>query len=132
MAKIRSRGSKMELKLKKALEESTVEFEYQPKAFGNPDFLVKPNIAIFCDSSFWHGRNWNKLKHQLSKRYWYEHISRNRKRDRLVNRTLKKQGYLVIRFWEEEIDKESDICIKKIKEALKVNYSKKASTRPLE
>ena len=115
----------MELKLKKSLEENKVEFEYQPKVFGNPDFLVKPNIAVFCDSSFWHGRNWNKLKLELTKKYWLDHINRNRKRDRLVNRTLRKDGYVVLRFWEEEIEKESERCLKKIREVLgEVNYPK--------
>lgn len=121
MAKIRSKGSKMEIKLKKALEENHIQFEYQPKMFGNPDFLVIPNIAVFCDSSFWHGRHWSKLKHRLSKGYWYEHINRNRMRDRIVNRELKKQGYVVLRFWEEKIEKDTDKCIMKIREALRIH-----------
>lgn len=61
MSKIRSKGTKIELRMKKALEETGVEFEYQPKMFGRPDFFVPPNIAVFCDSSFWHGRNWRGL-----------------------------------------------------------------------
>lgn len=119
MAKIRSKGSKMEIKLKSALEENHLKSEYQPKIFGNPDFLVMPNIAVFCDSSFWHGRDWSKLKHRLSEGYWYEHINHNRMRDRIVNRELKKQGYVVLRFWEEQIEKHPDKCIMKIHEALK-------------
>lgn len=117
MAKIKSKGSKIESKMKLALELTSVEFEYQPKLFGKPDFLVKPNIAIFCDSSFWHGRNWQKLRRTLPEGYWQDHIAKNRKRDRIVNRTLRKLGYCVLRFWEEEIEKDTDKCIKKILEA---------------
>ena len=116
MANIRSKGSKMELKMKSALESNKIAFEYQPKMFGRPDFLIEPKITVFCDSSFWHGRNWNKLKKQLSKEYWFEHINRNRKRDKEVNRTLKKQGYKVLRFWEEDIMKNIDYCISVIKQ----------------
>lgn len=115
MSKIKSKGSKMELRMKTALESNKIEFEYQPKMFGKPDFMVKPNIVIFCDSSFWHGRNWNKLKQQLSKEYWFDHINRNRKRDLYVNRTLKKQGYTVMRFWEENIHKNVEGCVAKIR-----------------
>jgi len=116
MSKIKSKGSKMEQEMKAALESSKIDFEYQPKIFGRPDFLVKPNIAIFCDSSFWHGRNWNRLKKQLSREYWQGHIDRNRKRDREVNRVLKKQGYLVLRFWGEDIQENVEKCIVKIKQ----------------
>jgi len=52
------------------------------KLYGRPDFLVGERIALFCDSSFWHGRNWPKLKKQLetgnNSIYWVNHIAKNR------------------------------------------------------
>jgi DNA mismatch endonuclease (patch repair protein) len=66
---------------------------FEPKMFGNPDFLIQPNIIVFCDSSFWHGRDWSSLRKRLPQGYWREHIERNRKRDRLVNAHLKKRNY---------------------------------------
>jgi DNA mismatch endonuclease (patch repair protein) len=119
MSKIRSKGSKIELKLKKALEEKKVEFEYQPRMFGKPDFLVKPNIAVFCDSSFWHGRNWKALSSRLPSGYWYDHIKTNRLRDREVNERLKKMGFIVLRFWDTAIEKNTSKCVGKISNALK-------------
>jgi DNA mismatch endonuclease, patch repair protein len=116
MSKILCKGSKMELKMKAALESNNIMFEYQPKMYGRPDFLIGQKIAVFCDSSFWHGRNWKKLEKQLTKEYWVEHINRNRKRDRQVNRTLKKNGYIVLRFWEEDVMKKTELCIAKIKQ----------------
>ncbi len=104
----------MELTFKKILEDNQINFEYQPKIFGKPDFFVKPNIVIFCDSSFWHGRNWEKLKKQLKKGYWQEHISANVKRDIIVNKTLEKEGYAVLRFWDDEIVKHPKEIIEKI------------------
>jgi len=118
MSKIRSRGTQIELKMKKALEEAGVEFEYQPKMFGRPDFLIQPKIAIFCDSSFWHGRNWRSLKKQLSKEYWRKHIQENIKRDKVVNAELKRRGYTVLRFWDDGIEKHVLKCIEKIKREL--------------
>ncbi len=111
MAKIKSKGSKIELLMKQALEKNTIAYEYQPKVFGNPDFIVHNTIAIFCDSSFWHGRNWKKLKTQLKEGYWRDHIYKNRKRDILVTMTLKRQGFVVLRFWDDQIKKHSDECI---------------------
>jgi DNA mismatch endonuclease (patch repair protein) len=114
MSRIRSKGTKIELRMKQALEENDIKFEYQPKIFGNPDFLIPPNIVVFCDSAFWHGRNWRKLKAKLKKGYWREHIERNRNRDRTVNRQLKKEGYTVLRFWNNQIEKEIETCIMRV------------------
>ena len=105
------------MKMKYALDEHGIDYEYQPKLFGKPDFLAKPNIVIFCDSSFWHGRNWEKLKKQLKKGYWQKHIRKNIERDTLVTKTLKNQGYSVLRFWDDEIRKKPEECIRKILES---------------
>ena len=119
MSQIRSKGTTIELKMKAALEEAGIEFEYQPKMFGKPDFLVPPKIVIFCDSSFWHGRHWNKLKKQLPKQYWRDHIQRNIERDRIVNKTLKKKGYIVLRFWDDRIQTEIGKCTEEIKKVIR-------------
>ena len=116
MSKIRSKGTNIELKLKETLEQQNIKFEYQPKMFGKPDFLIPPRIVVFCDSSFWHGREWNKLKHKLSKPYWYEHIKKNRKRDKIVTATLKEEGFAVLRFWDFQLMKETNNCLNQIKQ----------------
>lgn len=120
MSRIRSKGSKIEIKMKEALNTNEIDYEYQPKLFGNPDFLIKPNIALFCDSSFWHGRDWSKLVTQLKEGYWQNHIRKNKERDVTVTKTLTEQGYVVLRFWDDEIVKRIDDCIKKIQNTLKI------------
>lgn len=121
MSKIKSKGTKIELKMKTALEENKIDFEYQPKLYGKPDFLIRPNILIFCDSSFWHGRHWNKLRKQLSG-YWSDHIKKNRKRDKVVNKVLRSEGYILLRFWDTEINTDIEKCISKIKQAIKAAH----------
>ena len=118
MSKIRSKGTKIELKMKMALEENEIKFQYQPEMFGKPDFLIPPNIVVFCDSSFWHGRNWRTLRRRLPKNYWYDHIRKNRLRDRKVVAELKSKGYIVLRFWDEQIERRIDNCVKQIKDSL--------------
>jgi DNA mismatch endonuclease (patch repair protein) len=117
MAKIRSQGSEIEKRMKNALDQSGVDYEYQPKLFGKPDFLVESRIAVFCDSSFWHGRNWKNLRQKLREGYWQNHIGQNRKRDAVVNKALRKQGYIVLRFWDDEIRKNIEACVRQIKDA---------------
>ncbi|MFC1507190.1 DUF559 domain-containing protein [Thermoproteota archaeon] len=118
MSKIKSQGTKIELKMKEGLDTNRIKYEYQPHIFGKPDFLIFPNILVFCDSSFWHGRNWLQLKKQLSKKYWFDHINKNRLRDKKVNAALRKKGYIVLRFWDDAIEKYFEKCIKKINDEM--------------
>lgn len=119
MSRIRSRNTRIELAMKKALRKAGVTLKMHPRMVGNPDFLVGENILVFCDSSFWHGRNWKKLKAQLARgsnsSYWITHIARNRKRDRQVNSVLRAQGYHVMRFWDYQIAKRPAKCTERIK-----------------
>jgi len=117
MSKIRSKGTKIELKMKTALEENGIDFECQPKLYGKPDFLIPPNVVIFCDSSFWHGRHWNELRKQLSG-YWLAHIKKNRKRDIVVNKVLRSEGYVILRFWDTQINADIEKCISKVKQTI--------------
>jgi len=119
MSRIRSKGSRIEQRMLKSLTEAGIAYQYQPRIFGKPDFFVPPNILIFCDSSFWHGRNWRTLRKKLSKDYWYDHIKKNRSRDRKVNRELAKKGYIVLRFWDTDIKSKINLCIKTIEDQIK-------------
>jgi DNA mismatch endonuclease, patch repair protein len=135
MSRIRSRFTSLDLKMEKALSEAGVEFRMYPKEFGNPDFLVGNRVAIFCDSSFWHGRNWPALRKQLLNgsrpEYWVEHIGRNRKRDRLVTRELSKEGFTVIRFWDTDIQHRLDWCVRLVRTSLeKERHSLRAKAKP--
>ena len=50
--------------------------------------------------------------------YWVPKISRNRERDKEVNKALLFLGWTVIRFWGKEIKKNTDECVKVIEEAI--------------
>ena len=126
MSRIRSTGTKIELMMKKALKDAGIRFQYQPKLYGKPDFLVHPRVAVFCDSSFWHGRNWNKLKKKLPAEYWYGHIKKNRKRDATVNRRLRREGFAVLRFWDTEIKSAIGECINEIKVTVRSRHEDSA------
>jgi DNA mismatch endonuclease Vsr len=109
--------------MKKLLRRAHIRFTMYPKIAGNPDFLVCGNIVVFCDSSFWHGRHWRRLREQLRRgsnpSYWVTHIARNRRRDRAVNGILREMGYHVMRFWDDEVLKHPDRCLKKLMAVLR-------------
>jgi DNA mismatch endonuclease (patch repair protein) len=71
--------------------------------FGKPDFVFhRERVVVFVDGCFWHGCP--KPKHApLPKNraeWWLAKLSRNKERDKLVTRTLRKTGWRVVRVWE--------------------------------
>lgn len=124
MGKIRSKNTKLEQTFVSLLKGANLRFEFQPKLPGKPDFIIDGRIAIFCDSSFWHGRNWDKLKGKLRSPYWHQHIGKTRIRDRRTNLRLRADGYRVLRFWDDTIMNAPENCLDLIqKERTKLRIS---------
>lgn len=83
--------------------------------FGKPDFVFpKDRIAVFVDGCFWHGHNCRNINPKNNKNYWQQKITKNKKRDILVNKTLKNKNWKIIRIKECELKKEN-ILLKKFK-----------------
>ena len=79
-------------------------------------------IAIFCDSEFFHGKDWETLKPRLEKGnkpdYWVKKITRNMERDIENDKKLIFLGWTVIHFWGKDILNDTDSCVKAIEEAI--------------
>jgi len=124
MKNIRAKDTKIEIILRKALWNKGCHYRKNYKKLpGCPDIaLTKYKIAIFCDSEFFHGKDWEVLKPRLEKgdncEYWISKISRNRERDDEINKKLLFMGWTVIRFWGNDIKKNSDECVKVVEEAI--------------
>ncbi len=118
MQAVKNKNSKIELLLRKALWHKGVRYRINDKkVFGKPDISIKKyKIAVFCDSEFWHGKDWEtkKLEIKSNQDFWYNKIEKNIERDKLVNKTLEKDGYFVLRFWGKEIHKNLNSCVEKI------------------
>lgn len=119
MSKIRGKGNKTtEVVFRLALVRAGIKgWVMHPKEIiGKPDFFFpKKRIAVFVDGCYWHGCP--KCGHIPKTRteYWKEKIRRNKERDAMVNKTLKKQNIKVVRFWEHEIKGSLNSCVRKIK-----------------
>ena len=122
MQAIRSTGSKIESLLAKAIFVRGHRYRKNDKTvFGRPDLTFKKlKIAVFVDSEFWHGKDWTpddkRFKTNVS--YWKQKIARNIERDKEVNKTLKKSGWLVLRFWGKQVLNKLEWCVDKLEEAI--------------
>ncbi len=124
MQNIRSKDTGIEIMLRKALWAKGYRYRKNYNALpGKPDIvLMKHKIAIFCDSEFFHGKDWEVLKPRLENSnngdYWKKKIARNMKRDDEINKSLLFQGWTVVRFWGKDIIKDTDQCIRIIEEII--------------
>lgn len=120
----------IEVKLRKALWKKGYRYRKNySKLPGSPDIVItKYKIAIFCDSEFFHGKDWEILKPKLEKgnnsEYWVNKISRNIERDKEKDQVLFFLGWTIIHFWGKDILNNVDECVKAIEEAI---FDKKMS-----
>ena len=124
MQSIRSKDTKIEKILRKELWSRGIRYRKNySKIPGKPDIAItKYKIAVFCDSEFFHGKDWEQLKLRLRKsdngEFWVNKIGKNREHDDQVNKELAFMGWTVIRFWGNDIKKNTDDCIKVIEETI--------------
>lgn len=121
MQRIRSKDTLIEIKLRTALWKEGIRYRKNyKKLIGKPDIAItKYRIAVFCDSSFWHGRDFDTKKPVgTNHEYWDAKIRRNMSRDEEVNRQLRAEGWTVLRFWDIEINKNVNECVRTVKEAI--------------
>lgn len=124
MQHIRSKDTLIETKLRKALWSRGYHYRKNVKELpGKPDIvLTKYRIAVFCDSEFFHGKDWSELKEQLERGsnpdFWIAKISKNMQRDDDVDKQLRALGWYVLRFWGKDILKDADECVRTIEELI--------------
>ena len=127
MQAVKNKGSKIETALAKELWGRGYRYRKNNKSvFGKPDLTFKKyKIAIFVDSEFWHGKDWEKQKndHKTNQDFWFKKIERNIERDKEVNEYLLKSGWQVVRLWGKEIEQDLVSCALKIES--KINEAKR-------
>ena len=123
MRAVKNKGSIIEKLLAKELWDNGLRYRKNDKSiYGTPDFVFKKlKIAVFCDSEFWHGKDWDKRKYDFktNQEFWIPKIERNIIRDKIVNEYLLKNNWKVLRFWGNEIKKDAHLCILKVKDEIR-------------
>ena len=123
MRQVKNKDSKIELALRKALYVRGIHYRKNVTSIlGKPDIaFIGLKIAVFCDSEFWHGYNWDVRKNDFktNREFWIPKIERNMSRDKEVTAQLESEGWVVIRFWGKEILADPDRCAQVIENTIK-------------
>lgn len=124
MSANKGKNTKPEILLRRFLWQSGIKgyrlhYNYVP---GKPDIcFVNKKLAVFVNGCFWHRCPYCKFSlPKTHKSFWKTKFEKNAERDKRKIRELKKLKWKVLVIWECQIEKNLELCIKKI--VKKLNY----------
>lgn len=127
MAAVRSKNSKAELALRRALHRAGLRFRlHGADVEGRPDIVIRSRrLAVFVDGDMWHGNAWRlrglgclEDMFPTNTEFWATKIRRNMERDREVTGRLTAAGWTVVRIWESDVLADPDVAAGRVLTAL--------------
>ena len=122
MSHIKGKDTSIEILLRKALWRKGIRYRKNYEQLpGSPDIAItKHKIAIFCDSEFFHGYNWEVKKQRLghNRDFWIKKIERNMARDRENDFKLIAMDWVPMHFWGQEIKNRTDECVEAVEDLI--------------
>ena len=114
MRRVKNKDSGIEVALRKELWARGYHYRKNVKnVFGKPDIaFIGKKIAVFCDSEFWHGYDWENRRSDIKshQEFWIPKIENTIRRDMKVTQELQAEGWTVLRFWGKQIKKDASGC----------------------
>lgn len=135
MSRIRSKNTKPELVLRKALFARGFRYRVNDKKLpGKPDIVLpKYKTVIFIHGCFWHGHAGCKYAYtpKTNTKFWIDKIISNAERDKVNAERLTVLGWNVLTVWECEIrhthKQNLTSLIDRVEAEILVNMTKKNS-----
>lgn len=76
------------------------------------DFIFrKAKVCVFVDGCFWHGCPEHFQIPKTNTEWWLEKVRDNRERDTRKTMLIKGHGWMVLRYWEHEIQRDNTLKI---------------------
>jgi DNA mismatch endonuclease (patch repair protein) len=120
MARVRSRNTDPEIKLRKALWSIGLRYRLASKLPGSPDIVfVRARVAVFVDGCFWHGCPTHYRAPKTNQDFWSRKLERNQNRDARVNTELAALGWHVVRVWEHEVHEKLEEVVSDIERVVR-------------
>lgn len=107
MARVRQRGTDVEIELRRALHALGLRYRLQVPLSRKPRrvadiVFIGARVAVFVDGCFWHGCPLHATWPKENAGFWRAKIEANRARDADTTRRLRELGWEVIRVWSHE------------------------------
>ena len=117
MSRIRSKNTGPEKYVRKELRKRGFKFTLHKKNLpGKPDIVLKKHKTVInVNGCFWHDHNCGRYNiPKNNRKFWLNKFKKNKKRDKINTRKLRKLGWKVYVIWECKITKETIKIINKI------------------
>lgn len=110
MASVHSSGTKPEMIVRRFLFSRGYRYRLNsPRLPGRPDLVLrKYRTCIFVNGCFWHGHDCKEFRMpKTNTDFWIRKITRNKQRDKEVQKKLAQMGWHCVTVWECELKGES-------------------------
>lgn len=115
MSAVKNTGTRPEMALRRELFQRGLRYRVRTDLVGHPDIVFsRARVACFVDGDRWHGNGW-KLRgfasfeaefEHVNADFWKKKITRNIERDRTVTRQLESDGWVVVRAWASDVERD--------------------------
>ena len=124
MSRVRSKDTRPELIVRKLAHARGLRFRKHCKHLhGCPDLVFpRAGVVVFVDGDYWHGWRFPTWRAKLAS-YWKDKIEGNRRRDRRNFDRLRRAGWVVIRVWEHEVERDAACCVDRIEATVRSRIS---------
>ncbi len=104
MARIRSRDTKPEIRLRQALWAAGCRYRLHYDLPGRPDIVfIAAKLAVFVDGCFWHGCPLHYSAPRTREDFWKSKLRKNVLRDMAADDALVSKNWRVIRIWQHDL-----------------------------
>lgn len=118
MSRVRSKHTRPELELRKALWHRGLRYRLHANIPGKPDIVFpQSRLAIFVDGCFWHRCPLHGTRPKTNEKFWRNKLNSNVRRAHEVERLLAESGWHVIRVWQHEL-RQTDLLVRRIASAV--------------
>ena len=121
MARIRAKHTRPELRLRSALWSAGLRYRLHARTpVGRPDVVFpRRRVAVFVDGCFWHGCPDHYCPPRSRLEFWSDKLRSNVERDRRQTAELERQGWLVVRMWECQVNQRLEDVVGFVEHAVK-------------
>ena len=109
MSRIRSKNTGPEKYVRKELRKRGFNFTLHKKNLpGKPDIVLKKyKTVINVNGCFWHHHNCGKYNiPKNNRKFWLNKFKKNKERDKINSKKLRKLGWKVYKVWECNLEKD--------------------------
>ena len=120
MARFKSTNTRSELALRRELRAAgmTGYRLHMPELPGRPDVVfTRWRVVVFVDGEFWHGHP-SAFRFGTKGEYWDKKIARNCARDEACNLALARAGWVIVRAWARDVERDPTSVAKLVSRAL--------------